>query len=159
MKTLIGFGTKRGCTERCAKTLSEKFDGAVDLINLKEGKNIDISQYDKVIIGGSIYIGKIQKEVSQFCVENLNVLKDKKVGLFICCMGEGEVVEKQLNEAFPQELIENAVAKESFGGEFIFKKMKFFERVIVKKISKIDKDVSNIFDERIDEFASVMNGI
>ncbi len=54
MKTLIVFGTKHGCTERCAKTLSEKFDGEVDLINLKEGKNIDISQYDKVIIGDSI---------------------------------------------------------------------------------------------------------
>jgi len=156
MKILILYGTKHGCTEKCAKILSEKLTEKVDLYNLKERKDIDISQYDKVIIGGSIYIGKIRKEVSDFCLQNLNVLKEKSVGLFICCMGEGEAVEKQLNEAFPKELIENAVAKESFGGEFIFKKMNFFERLIVKKVSKIDKDVSNICDERIDDFVKAM---
>jgi len=158
MKTIIIYGTKHGCTEKCAKILSEKLTGKIDLYNLKEKKDIDISQYDKVIIGGSMYIGKIRKEVSEFCLKNLSILKDKKLGLFICCMGEGDSVEKQLNEAFPQELIENAVAKESFGGEFIFKKMNFLERLIVKKVSKIEKDVSNISDEKISYFAQLING-
>ncbi|WBW96698.1 flavodoxin domain-containing protein [Oceanirhabdus sp. W0125-5] len=159
MKTLIIYGTKHGCTEKCAKILAEKLTGKVELYNLKEKKNLDITLYDKVIIGGSIYIGKIRKEVSQFSMENLNVLKDKKVGLYICGMHEDEVVEKQLNDAFPQELIEKAVAKESFGGEFIIKKMNFLERLIVKKVAKIDKDVSNISDEKIDNFAKVMNRV
>lgn len=157
MKTLIIYGTKHGCTEKCAKLLSEKLTGKIDLQNLMKKNNLDISQYDKVIIGGSIYIGKIQKEVSTFCTENLNVLKEKKVGVFICCMGEGKVVEKQLKESFPQELIENAIAKECFGGEFIFKNMNFIERFIVKKVSKIEKDVSKISNDRLKKFAQLLN--
>ncbi|MCM1989381.1 flavodoxin domain-containing protein [Oceanirhabdus seepicola] len=157
MKTLIVYATKYGCTEKCVKILSEKINGKVDLYDLKGKSELNITQYERIIIGGSIYIGKIRKEVSEFCLENLNVLKDKKVGLFICCMGEGDAVEKQLKESFPQDLIENTVVIESFGGEFIFKKMNFLERLIVKKVSKIDKDVSNILEERIDNFAQLIN--
>jgi hypothetical protein len=39
--------------------------------------------FDKVVNGDSIYISKIQKEVTEFCSSNLNALKEKKVGLFI----------------------------------------------------------------------------
>lgn len=96
MNTLIAYATKYGCVEKCALILSEKLTGEVDLYNLKEIKNIDISRYDKVIIGGSIYIGKIQKVVREFSSTKLNQLKEKEVGLFICGMGEGETAKKEL---------------------------------------------------------------
>lgn len=157
MKTLIAYGTRHGCTEKCSKLVSAKIDGKVDLCDLKAVKSIDLSQYNKVIIGGSIYMGKIQKEVSEFCLKNLDILKDKKVGLFICCMREGDFAETQLKDSFPKDLIDNAIAKENLGGEFIFKKMSFMERLIVKKVSKIYEDTSNILNERIISFANSMN--
>ncbi|EOD01165.1 flavodoxin domain-containing protein [Caldisalinibacter kiritimatiensis] len=159
MKTLIIYGTKYGCTEKCAKILSEKLTEEVELYNLKEVNDIDISDYDKVIIGGSVYIGKIRKEVTKFCLRKLNELKGKKVGLFICCMADGEAAEKQLNDVFPKELMTNAIAKENFGGEFIFNKMNFFDRFIVKKVSKTDTDQSNIHIENINRFAQLMNNV
>lgn len=158
MNTLIVYATKHGCTENCAAILSEKLMGKVDLCNLKIVKAVDFSQYDKVIIGGSIYMGKIQKEVSKFCSKNFNLLKHKKVGLFICCMRE-DIAEMQLNNSFQQELLSNAVVKEFFGGEFIFKKMNVIERFIVKRVSKIDKDISNILAENINKFAQSMNSV
>ncbi len=157
MKTLIAYGTKYGCTEECAKKLAVKLNGTVDLKNIKTKKDIDISQYDKVIIGGSIYMGKIQKEVSAFSLKNLDILKDKKIGLFICCMREGEIADTELNDSFPEELLTKAISKESFGGEFILKKMSFMDRMIVKKVSKIDKDTSTISEKTIDRFAQAMN--
>jgi len=157
MNTLIIYATKYGCTEKCAEILSGKLSGKVDLCNLKTKKVPDLSQYDKVIFGGSVYMGKIQKEVSEFCSRNLNVLKDKKVGLFICAMREGDTAETELNTSFPEELLAKATAKESFGGEFILKKMSFMDRLIVKKVSKIDKDTSNILEENINRFAQLMN--
>ena len=72
-------------------------------------------------------------------------------------MGEGDVIEKQLNEAFPQDLINSAVAKECFGGEFIFKNMNFMEKMIIKKIAKTDKDVVRISDDKIERFGELMN--
>lgn len=159
MNTLIAYATKHGCTEKCASILSEKLTGEVELYNLKEIKNVDISKYDKVIIGGSIYIGKIQKEVSDFSLTRLNQLKEKKVGLFICGMREGKTAETELKDSFPTELYSMATARGVFGGEFIFKKMNFFERLIVKKVSKVEKDVSNISEENINEFAELMNNV
>lgn len=157
MKTLIVYSSKYGCTEKCAKKLSEKLKGSIELINLKEVKEIDISSYDKVIIGGSIYIGKIQNEVVNFCTENIKKLSTKKIGLFVCCMREGESVDEQIRNSFPQELRLNAVAIENFGGEFIFNKMGFLDKLITKKVVKIDKDTSNILEDNINNFAQLMN--
>lgn len=157
MNSLIVYATRYGCTENCARALDEKLFGNVDLQNLKQAKAVDLSAYHRVIVGGSIYIGRIQKEVTDFCTGNLSDLKDKEIGLFICCMREGEEAESQLNSAFPQELLDRAAAKETFGGEFIFKKMKAIDRFIAKKISKADQDVSAILHERIEKFAEAMN--
>lgn len=156
MKTLIVYATKHGCTEACADRLSKKLSGNVDLCNLKEGKLPDLSQYDKIIIGGPVYIGKISKEVNEFCAGNLEVLKNKKVGLFICGMSEDTAMD-EIKASFPAELLEGAAAREYFGGEFIFSRMNFFERVIVRKIAKVDKDVSKILVQNIDNFAKAMD--
>lgn len=159
MKTLIVYASKYGATEKCAEGLSKKLMGRIDLCNLKKTKTIDISQYDKVAIGGSIYMGKIQKEVREFCSQNLDLLKDKKIGLFICCMRDGEMAETELNDAFPQELIKNAVVKEYFGGEFIFSRMGFLDKIITKKVAKTDQDTSTISEERINRFGQLMNKV
>ena len=157
MNTLIVYSTKYGCTEKCASILSKKLMGKVELCNLKIGSIPNLAEYDKVIIGGSIYIGKIQKEVSEFCSRNLDVLKDKKIGLFICAMQKDDVIQTEINTAFPQELLARATAREHFGGEFIFKNMNFLDRMIVKKVSKIDKDTSNIIEINIDKLSQLMN--
>nr|WP_242847760.1 flavodoxin domain-containing protein [Fervidicella metallireducens] len=78
MKILIAYGTKYGCCEKCAKILSEKLNGTVDLFNLKKDENINLNEYDLVIVGGSIYAGKIRNEVMNFCRSNLDILKHKK---------------------------------------------------------------------------------
>jgi len=159
MDTLIVYGSKHGCTEKCANLLKEKLDGNVHVVNLKDSNEIDLSKYDKVIIGGSIYVGKIQKEVSKFSSENLETLKEKQVGLFICGMQSEEAIEKELNENFPKELLKTAKAKGYFGGEFIIDKLGFMEKQIVKKVAKVNLDKSNILNDNIYKFAEGMNNI
>lgn len=171
MKTLIIYATKHGSTKKYAEILLEKLTGRVDLYNVKDKKSPELSQYDNVIIGGSIYMGRVQKELSEFTAKHLNILKDKRVGLYICCMNKSEA-EKQLNSAFPQELLKCAIAKGSFGGEFNFKKMNFLERFLIKIVSKslskekteeaslslnTEKDVLLLSEESINVFAQLMN--
>jgi len=153
MRTLIVYATKYGCTEKCAEKLAGKLEGEVDLRNLRSGRIADLAPYDRVVIGGSMYMGKIQKEVGRFCTEHLGELKEKKLGLFICAMAEGEDAAKELNEAFPSELASAAAAREVFGGEFVFSKMNFLHKMIVKKIAKTDQDVLKLSEESIDRFA------
>lgn len=169
MKTLIIYASQHGTTEQCAIKLSEKLEGNVEICNIKKEGNVDITQYDKVIIGGSIYGGKIQKEIVEFCSQNISTLKEKKIGLFICCMSK-HGSEKQIKLSFPEELLTHAIAKQSFGGEFKFNKMSFLERTIAKIVSKtlINTDdrlrnldskqgISLIDEESIVKFSQLMN--
>lgn len=168
MNTLIAYGTKYGCTDKVANILSQRLSGKVELCNLKSARSVDLSKYDRVIIGGSIYIGKVEKEVTEFCSRNLAQLKKKKVGLFICGLRTGKFAETELNDSFPQELVSKAAARECFGGELIFKKLNFIEKLITKMVSKADKsfpaldannNVSTVSEERINRFARLMNSV
>lgn len=154
MNTLIVYATKYGSTQKCAAILAEKLAGKVDLIDLKKDKLNDLSSYDQIVIGGSIYMGKIRKEVKNFCTQNMHILNEKKIGLFICCMQDEAA---QLNSAFPEELLKKAVAKENFGGELIIEKMGPLDKFITKAVAKTEKDRSRILIENIDRFAGVMN--
>jgi menaquinone-dependent protoporphyrinogen oxidase len=133
--------------------------GEVTTINIEKDEIPDINLFDKVIIGGSIYIGKIQNDISEFCTRNIDVLKNKKIGFFICSMKDGEEGKAQLSNTIPEELLKNAVIKESFGGEFVIKKLSNMERFIIKKVAKITSDASTISEEAINKFAQLMNNL
>lgn len=158
MKTLIAYGTKYGCAEKCAIELSKELnDDQVILINLKNNNKIEIDKYERVIIGGSAYIGKIQKEVTEFINNNLNELMKKDIGLFICGMQEGDAMEKEIADNFPAGLLSKAKSVQNFGGEFIFKKMNFMDKAIVKKIVKVSSDKSDINHGNIKKLATDLN--
>lgn len=156
MSTLIAYATKYGFTKTCAEILAKKLDEKVEICDLG-GKAPNPAEYDKVIIGGSIYAGKIQKAAARFCTENLDTLKGKKLGLFITGIAEGDDARKQLDSSFPKELLAVAVAKESFGGECNYEKMNFMERLIVKKITGLNQSQSRIAEDNITHFADQMN--
>lgn len=169
MSTLVIYATKHGAAEKCASMLSKKLAGRVVLHNLKSGVRADLPEYERIIIGGSIYAGRIQKEVTDFCVQNEKLLKGKKVGVYICCIFKNNA-EIQLSNAFPKSILDNAAAKGSFGGEMRFSDMSFGEKLLTKMVSKtitisnpelasIDtkKDFSAICTAEIDKFAEAMN--
>ena len=53
-----------------------------------------MAAYGAVVVGGSVHAGKIQKSVRAFCDRNLETLKGKRRGLFLCRMEEGEKAER-----------------------------------------------------------------
>ncbi len=154
MKTAIVFATKHGCTENCSETLANELNTGAELINLETAKEIDLNQYDLVILGGSIHAGMINKTIKKFIDKNLNQLLEKKLGLFLCCMEEGEKAQEQFNNAYPEKLRNIAKANGFFGGAFDFEKMNFIERAIIKKIANIEESFSKINIQSIKTFAS-----
>ncbi|HOY38497.1 MAG: flavodoxin domain-containing protein [Bacteroidales bacterium] len=154
MKTLIVFMSKHGTTEKAANLLKEQLgNNETDLVNLGKEKTPNIALYDTVIVGGSIHAGSIQKGIKKFCRENKQILLTKKTGYFISCM-EKSKKQQEFEAAFDQELRDKAVALGTFGGEFNFDKMNFFEKAIIKKISGFSSSVSDIDYDAIKEFAS-----
>ena len=156
MKVLIAYATKYGTAEKCAKILAEKLNSEVDVIDLKS-ENIELAEYEAVIIGSSVYMGRVRKEARKFCEKRKNELQDKKLAFFLNCMGEGEKAREQIKDNLPEDLIEQAEVTGIFGGEFDFEKMNFFERIIVKKVGGIKESKSNILEDNIDNFAREIN--
>lgn len=169
MNTLVVYASKYGAAEKCATEIAKKVNGEVKVVNLRESKEVECISYDRVIIGGSIYAGMIQKEVKEFCLKNLECLKQKKIGLFVSCMNDKDAL-TFIENSFPKELVDKALVKEGLGGAFCFKKMNVFEKFIIKMISnskankeqnlpKVDgkTDVSTLSEERINYFAERIN--
>jgi menaquinone-dependent protoporphyrinogen oxidase len=153
MNTAIIFATKHGCTEKCSQKLASELKDTTTLLNLESTHEIDVNRFDTIILGGSIHAGAINKTLKKFIDKNLNQLIEKKVGLFLCCMEEGEKAQEQFNNAFPEELRKMAKANGFFGGAFDFEQMNFFEKAIIKKIANIENSYSKINYQNISAFA------
>ncbi|HBL83394.1 MAG: hypothetical protein A2Y17_04465 [Clostridiales bacterium GWF2_38_85] len=136
MKTLIIYSTTYGFTEDCINDLQKQLNGETKAINIMKESGVDLQDFDKVVIGGSIYMGQVQKQLKTFCEQNLDKLKQKKVALFLCC-GFVDNFEQNLQNNFPAKLINSAFAKQCFGGELRLDKMKFTHKMITKMMKKM----------------------
>ena len=157
MKTAIIYISHHGTTEKVARFLAEKSKQDVELISLKKEKNPDLRSFDRIILGGSIHAGGIQKRMKQFIENNLELLMQKEVGLFICCMDpHKEKQEQEFEHAFPDKLKQSAKAKAVMGGEFCFERMNFLEKIVVKKVAGVSESVSRIDWDAVTRFLNEM---
>lgn len=156
MKTIIIYSTLHGSTTKAVTELAQNLSGEVAIINLNKNPSPQISGFDRVIIGGSIHAGQIQKNVRNFCKSNINSLNNSDLGLFVCCMYEPKIAREEIRNAFPEELHQMAKTEAIFGGEFDFDKMNFVEKMMVRKIAKVNESVSKIDHDSIERFANRM---
>lgn len=156
MKTLIIYASKTETTKKCANLLKEKLND-VDISNIKS-LNIDINNYDLIIIGSPIRMGLIDKNIKKFLINNLDILKSKKAAYFICC-GFKENYLKYFEQNFPQELLYMALIYDTFGGELDLEKQKGFDKFIVKMVSKNNpqKEDIKILTKNIANFVNRLN--
>lgn len=150
MKTLILYTSKYGTTKKCSELIKA---GLTDskLYDLTESNDISLKPYDKIIIGTSIYFGKINKTLSNFIDENLPLLLTKEIGLFMCSK------ETTLEQSINKELFEHAQYKSHFGFELNISNMKFMDKIITKKIAQVSNDESHLKLEQINDFIKSLN--
>lgn len=158
MKSIIIYSTRYGSTFEAAKRINAEIGGNAEVVNVMTETVPNIDDYDTVILGGSVYVGRVQKQMTAFINANMNKLLSKKVGLFLCAgVQKDEEKEKELKSAFPGELYDHAAAKDVLGYAFNFEKMKFFDRIIMKKIKGDANSTSAYFDDRIVKFAKALS--
>ena len=156
MKTLIVYMTSHGCAEKAAGIIHDQLPDKSTAINLENDEIPPLDQFDTIIIGGSIRIGKIQKRIRKFCEKNLDQLVTKRIGLYICCMYEDKKAQEQLMKNFPDSLVNHATETGIFGGELDFEKMNAFETMIIKDVIGITVSVSLFNEQVVVEFSKKM---
>ncbi len=157
MQTAIIYASSHGTTEKIAQKIQDGL-GADNarIFNLKTTKTVDLGLFDTVIIGGSIHAGQMQGRVKAFCRKNMVDLLRKRVGLFMVGMNEPQF-ENEFNNAFPELLRKHAITSKCVGGEFLFEKMNFIEKLIVKKVSGVSQNVSKIDEGKVAELVHEIN--
>jgi menaquinone-dependent protoporphyrinogen oxidase len=154
MKTLILYATKHGAAREIAARIAKRMDGAA-VHDLGRGNAPEITGYDCVIIGGSVYAGAVRKDVKEFIAANTDALRQKRLGLFLS--GMRTTAEKETFEAnFPPALLNAAKAVCFPGGIFDPNKAGFLERMVAKAVMKATAYTSTIDDKKIERFVREM---
>lgn len=157
MKSIIIYSTKYGSVEKAAQILKSYLPENSVLVNVMREKVINLEEFDTVVLGGSIYMGKIQKKLTNYINSNIGKLLEKRVGLFVCAGEEDpEKQNKQLERVFSKELFNHAVTKETFGYEINFEKANFFHKLIFRSMSGIKESYSKINNDKIEKFAQII---
>ena len=160
MKIAILYTSKYGTTEEVVVSIAEKLKETndVELFSLNKNTPPNINEFEMIILGSSIYMGQVSKKMKTFCKENESVLLQKKNALFVCGMDpDKEIQKKELKDAYPEILQQKAITTAFLGGAFLFEKMNFFERAIIKKIAKTTTSIQQIDWETVDDFVNKLN--
>ena len=155
MSTVILYTTKHGTTAKCAGILKEKASEDIEIVNLMEIKDFSIEPYDTIILGASVYMGKIQPEMTAFCRNFEGLLLKRGIGLFICSGDHGERGREYL-KLFGESLYKHAISKKLFGDEVYWNRLNFIEKLAMRIIKKTNTSTSDIETGAIDELLAEM---
>ena len=155
MSTVILYTTKHGTAAKCAGILKEKASLETELVNLKESPDFDIKPFNNVVLGASVYAGKIQKEMSAFCEKNREELLKKKIGLYICSGDTGKAGRGYL-KLFGSDILNHATSKKLFGSEIYWEKMNPIEKLAMRIIKKSKGSSSDLEMTTVDDFVAEM---
>ncbi len=157
MKVLIAYRSKYGATETCAHALAERIKAETALADLRIRHTPDVHAFDVVLIGGSIYGGRIQREVTSFCERRGELLLQRRTGLFLCCLSQGEHAREQLQAAFPEWLSAHAFACSLFGGDLRYDRLTLLDRLLVRGLPRPPRGVSLLDTDAIADMADIVN--
>lgn len=153
MKTLIIYATKNGSVKEVAQLIRKELTGDIKMVDMREEAVEDISEFDTVLIGSSIYFGQIDRRIKNFIFLHRPEILHRKLGIFIMA-GESkkELLERQLKDAIPNDLYKSALCVSVIGSEIKLKKFSWLVRFILIYIKKVKSSYKDIDKEKIKEF-------
>ena len=163
---LLIFSSVDGHTKKiCNRIKSSLDDSTTTLIDLNEVSNINIENYDQIIIGASIRYGKHRPELYKFIENNHHLLESKKSAFFTVNI-VARKPEKNSPETNPymKKFLKLSKWKpdtlEVFAGRLEYPKYGLIDKYTIRFIMWITNgptDVNGTFEftdwEKVDEFA------
>ncbi|MDN5360614.1 MAG: menaquinone-dependent protoporphyrinogen oxidase [Thermotogaceae bacterium] len=156
MKALTVFTGKYGSSGMYANRLAEEFGDGSQAVDVKQAKKMDLDQWDGMIVGGGVYMGKTPRTLKSFLKKHLDELKNKKIGLFVCCASKAEdsQITEYFEKNFPSELVKKAVFKRVFpGGQVMNEKAGFFYKKMFDQMAKFSKEeIDELIRDTVNDF-------
>ena len=106
-EALIVYGTRTGTTANTSEVIADTLRQVgyeVKIVDAKKEKVQNINEFDLIIVGSGIQMGKWTSEPEDFIKKHQKELSSKKIALFVSCGGanplsEGEQKNKELDNS------------------------------------------------------------
>ena len=141
---LILYGTGEGQTakvaERIATTISERGHEASAIDVRDRPDSFTLEEYDTVVVGASIHVGKHQDEVRDFVTDNRDALSGMPTAFFQVSLSSANEEKREeaagYVESFLTETGWHPDRIGQFGGALRFSEYGFLKRLMMKRIAK-----------------------
>src|SRR6056297_131672 len=153
MKTLIAYAGRNGSTKKMAERIAGQIGAEAELVNLQEQPAPVLTEFNQVILGGSIIAGSVPKALQNFIKQQKETLLSKRVNIFLCCLME-EQIDQYFSSNFPEPLYSHAEHKVWLGGELVLGDHNFIVRKLMKKITGKDEDIHSLNWAAADQLAA-----
>jgi len=153
MKTLIVYAGRNGSTQKAAERIAGQIGAEAELVNLQKQPAPELTEFEYVILGGSILAGSVPKTLQEFITQQQETLLRKGVSIFLCCLME-EQIDQYFSRNFPEPLYSHADRKIWVGGEIVLGDHNFIVRKMLKKITGTSEDIHNLNWEAADQLAA-----
>lgn len=165
-RNIILYSTREGQTSKIANFLADKLGvEECELVDLHQVNNIDLSQYEKVIIGASIRYGHFNKKLYHFIQKNLQQLEQSKAtfyGVNLTARKEGKDTPE--GSSYIQTFLKKSPWTPSlvgvFAGALYYPRYRWFDRVMIRFIMTMTggetdttKEVEYTNWEKVTQFA------
>lgn len=159
MKVGIIYATHFGFCDNAVKKLKKKLKTQSEIVSFDYKTSYDLSQYDALILGGSIRMGLLDQDFRGWLRSHTEEILQKPFALFVAC-GFSENLDEYVRNCFPKELVDNALATECIGGN-LEGNYKFYDKWLVKimtnKLSKEGQALPCPMYENLDPLAQVID--
>jgi menaquinone-dependent protoporphyrinogen oxidase len=161
LNVLLIYGTRWGGTEKVAHTIAKAIEqegNSVDVFDAKKSPQ-PIDTYDLFVVGSGLRADKWTKESLEFLDKNKEVLKTKKIALFVSCSmadrkdAKRETAKTRYLDQTAEQYGLKPIALGYFGGLMDFSYshglfVDFLVRFNRKKLRKNGLDTTAIYDTR-----------
>jgi len=83
VKALLLYSTREGQTKKIMHNIAQQLEGyECQFVDLHESERVDLSQYDKILVGASIRYGSLNKKLYQFIQAHKEQLNQAKAAFY-----------------------------------------------------------------------------
>ena len=165
-KKLILYSTTDGQTLKICERIKTIVSSEIDIVSLDNIESTKLDLYDLIILGASIRYGKHKLEVSNFVLNNKEVLESKKTAFFsVNAVARKENKNTPESNPYILKFLKQTNWKpdyvEVFAGKINYPKYNLIDKYIIRFIMWITKgptNIKNVYEftdwAKVDHFAS-----
>ena len=142
MKTLILYSTHDGQTKKIAEFIAAQLNNDQVCVQSLADNNVELSEYDKIVIGASIRYGHFDRKLYKFIEKQTALLNQKYTAFFGVNLtarkaGKDSVETNVYVRKFLQRIDWTPTLAAVFAGALLYPRYTWFDRVMIQFIMRL----------------------